>query len=42
VGLPQPLWPADQAIEGAVCDRGLLENRYYPSPQMHAQAADAL
>ncbi|MBZ0151177.1 MAG: DUF6473 family protein [Planctomycetes bacterium] len=41
-GLPQPLWQASAAVEGAVLVEGRLFNRYYPSPQMHRAAADAL
>jgi LPS sulfotransferase NodH len=41
-GLPQPLWPADYSIDGAACGNGRLENRYYPSPDMHVAAANAL
>ncbi|MCR9243453.1 MAG: DUF6473 family protein [bacterium] len=43
VGLPQRLWPSDVDVLGA--DRGadgLVENRYYPSPQMHDLAAELL
>lgn len=41
-GLPQSLWRNDQSIDGAVSNKGMLENRYYPSPAMHVAAADAL
>jgi LPS sulfotransferase NodH len=41
-GSPQTLWPADQKIDGAVLTAGILENHHYPSPAMHAAAADAL
>ncbi len=41
-GLPQPLWRAEQAIDGAHLRGVTLENRYYPSPQMHSEAADRL
>jgi LPS sulfotransferase NodH len=41
-GLPQRLWHADESIDGAVARGGVLENHYYPSPQMHEAAADAL
>lgn len=41
-GLPQALWPGDRSIDGAVSNNGVLENRYYPSPEMHVAAADAL
>ena len=41
-GLPQPLWRSEGDIPGARSRRGVLFNRYYPSPQMHAQAAAAL
>jgi len=41
-GMPQKLWHADESINGAILTDGVLENRYYPSPAMHAAAADAL
>jgi LPS sulfotransferase NodH len=41
-GLPQTLWPGDCSIVGAVANNGALENRYYPSPEMHVATADAL
>lgn len=41
-GLPQILWEADQAIDGTNLEGGRLVNRYYPSPQMHEEAAAAL
>ena len=41
-GLPQRLWQADEGIDGALLEGGYLWNRYYPSPQMHVQAADTL
>ena len=41
-GLPQTLWKADAAISGAPLRGDTLINRYYPSPQMHAQAAERL
>jgi Domain of unknown function (DUF6473) len=41
-GLPQILWPGSLSIDGAICHNGVLENRYYPSPEMHVAAADAL
>ena len=41
-GLPQPLWRSDHDAPGARSRRGLLFNHYYPSPQMHARAADLL
>lgn len=41
-GLPQKLWPAEAAIDGTTVKDGVLLNRYYPSPQMHEAAADAL
>ncbi len=42
VGLPQRLWEAEQTIDGAVLKDGVLINRYYPSPEMHAEAAEKL
>ncbi|MGE0142918.1 MAG: DUF6473 family protein [Planctomycetota bacterium] len=42
-GLPQRLWRADVAVEGTVREAdGFLYNRYYPSPEMHEDAAAAL
>lgn len=41
-GLPQQLWRSEESIDGAVSCSGILENRYYPSPAMHAAAASAL
>jgi LPS sulfotransferase NodH len=41
-GLPHPLWQSDQSIDGAVWRDGILENHFYPSPEMHTAAADAL
>ena len=41
-GLPQPLWKSDTVIDGAGLRGDRLVNRYYPSPQMHAEAADLL
>lgn len=41
-GLPQRLWAADQRINGAILEDGVLHNRYYPSPEMHVEATDLL
>lgn len=41
-GLPQTLWPGTTAIDGAQINGGVLVNRYYPSPEMHAEAANTL
>lgn len=41
-GLPQPLWEADSDIDGALVKDGRLYNHYYPSPEMHDRAAEAL
>jgi len=41
-GIPQKLWPSDRVVEGAELEDGTLVNRYYPSPEMHAEAADLL
>ena len=38
-GLPQRLWPAAEPLPGTVLEGGMLANRYYPSPEMHALAA---
>ena len=41
-GLPQKLWRSSHPIDGAALRGEMLVNRYYPSPQMHAEAADRL
>jgi hypothetical protein len=42
-GLPQKLWPATAAIDGAILgDDGHLYNEYYPTPEMHLDAAAQL
>ena len=41
-GLPQKLWPSQHEIPGTSLNMGMLFNRYYPSPEMHAEAADLL
>ena len=41
-GLPQRLWPAAEPLPGTVLADGVLTNRYYPSPEMHALAAAKL
>lgn len=41
-GLPQRLWPAAEPLPGTVLAEGVLTNRYYPSPEMHALAAAQL
>jgi LPS sulfotransferase NodH len=41
-GLPQELWPAGEPVAGTTVENGVLVNRYYPSPEMHAQAAERL
>jgi LPS sulfotransferase NodH len=41
-GLPQPLYAGNDLIDGTYCNNGMIENRYYPSPDMHVAAADAL
>ena len=38
VGLPQPLWAADQPVDGTECYNRMLINNYYPSPEMHQAA----
>jgi LPS sulfotransferase NodH len=38
-GLPQKLWPSDTNIDGAISKGGRLYNHYYPSPEMHEDAA---
>ena len=39
---PQRLWEADKPIDGAALKEGVLYNFYYPSPDMHVQAASML
>jgi hypothetical protein len=41
-GMPQQLWQASQAVDGTVVENGRLVNRYYPSPEMHEDAASSL
>jgi LPS sulfotransferase NodH len=41
-GIPHRLWRAEQPIEGARLRNGELLNFYYPSPEMHAEAAERL
>jgi LPS sulfotransferase NodH len=41
-GLPQALLRGDRSMDGAVSNNGMIENRYYPSPEMHVAVADAL
>jgi hypothetical protein len=41
-GLPQRLWEAAESIAGAYVDDGHLMNNYYPSPEMHVDAANLL
>jgi hypothetical protein len=42
-GIPQPLWSATEALDGADLGAdGLLRNSYYPSPEMHDEAARLL
>lgn len=41
-GLPQPLWPAPERIDGTLIKEGMLINNYYPSPAMHVEAATRL
>jgi Domain of unknown function (DUF6473) len=41
-GIPQRLWKSSQEIDGASLERGVLVNRYYPSPEMHADAVEML
>lgn len=41
-GLPRRLWPAAEPLPGTVLAEGVLTNRYYPSPEMHALAAAKL
>lgn len=42
-GLPQRLWRADEAVAGTNREEsGWLVNVYYPSPEMHREAADLL
>jgi len=41
-GLPQQLWRAETAIDGTTTEGSWLVNSYYPSPEMHAEAAALL
>lgn len=41
-GIPQTLWKANREIDGTSLEKGVLVNRYYPSPEMHAEAAELL
>jgi LPS sulfotransferase NodH len=41
-GSPQRLWMAHREIDGATLENGVLVNHYYPSPEMHAEAAEKL
>jgi hypothetical protein len=41
-GMPQQLWQANEAVDGTVVENGRLVNRYYPSPEMHEDAASSL
>lgn len=41
-GVPQKLWQADAQIDGAGLEDGWLVNRYYPTPEMHQEAANLL
>ncbi|MEM8540461.1 MAG: DUF6473 family protein [Pseudomonadota bacterium] len=38
-GWPQQLWQAGESIDGGQLQDGYLYNYYYPSPEMHRQAA---
>lgn len=38
-GLPQPLWPSSEPVDGTELYDGTLINTYYPSPEMHEAAA---
>lgn len=42
LGIPQELPDFDEAIEGTKLENGKVVNRYYPSPQMHAEVAERL
>ena len=41
-GIPQVLWDATECIDGTSLEDGKLVNWYYPSPEMHEEAALAL
>ena len=41
-GLPQPLWPATEPVLGTQLREGMLYNAYYPSPEIHREAAARL
>lgn len=41
-GIPQTLWEAPHQIDGTILEGKRLVNWYYPSPEMHAEAAPLL
>jgi Domain of unknown function (DUF6473) len=41
-GIPQTLWKAERGIDGTTLEGSWLVNHYYPSPDMHAEAAALL
>ena len=41
-GLPQKLWPGRIAVNGTFIEGDFVWNRYYPSPEVHAEAGDKL
>jgi LPS sulfotransferase NodH len=41
-GVPQQLWQTADVIDGTTLEDGWLYNYYYPTPQMHAEAANLL
>lgn len=41
-GFPQKLWQADKRIDGTELEDGWLVNQYYPTPEMHQEAAELL
>jgi hypothetical protein len=41
-GFPQKLWQSDNRIDGTELEDGWLVNQYYPTPEMHQEAAELL
>jgi hypothetical protein len=41
-GMPQKLWQSNKPVDGTTAEDGWLLNRYYPTPDMHQEAADML
>lgn len=41
-GTPQIVWPGTEPVAGAEVENGNVVNRYYPTPEMHEDAVEAL